>query len=250
VGEHLGAGVEHEPHQLGPRAEVGGRISTPVFGLTPWIWRMVSAYSEAAPSGWSSRATPLTVAYRSPTAARTRHAPGLVRVQRAWLAGGDVTEVAPAGADVPADQNVASRSSQHSKMLGQPASWQRCAGLTLHHRVELGVRRPGFAEVRIQDGLVSMGTSAFARLNARIRRPRPRRSYGGLLTSWSDGAGHGDGVEHVREMALHVRHDLPDRHGAAEFVAEGGDPGPTMPHGMMTVPQDRSASQLSASRAW
>ncbi len=47
-------------------------------------------------------------------------------------------------------------------------------------------------------------------------------------------------------MALHARHHLPDRDGAAEFVAEEVTPAPTIPHGMMTWPQARSASQLRA----
>jgi hypothetical protein len=40
----------------------GIRISTPVFGFSVWIARMVSAYSQAPPSSRSSRATPVTVA--------------------------------------------------------------------------------------------------------------------------------------------------------------------------------------------
>ncbi len=38
------------------------RISTPVFGFIAWICRTVSAWSQAPPSGRSSRATPVTVA--------------------------------------------------------------------------------------------------------------------------------------------------------------------------------------------
>ena len=44
----------------------GMSTSTPVPSLSSWIWRTVSAYSQAPSSGRSSRATPVTVAYRSP----------------------------------------------------------------------------------------------------------------------------------------------------------------------------------------
>jgi hypothetical protein len=46
----------------GTALKSGASISTPVSGFSAWIWRIVSAYSQAPPSGRSSRATPVTVA--------------------------------------------------------------------------------------------------------------------------------------------------------------------------------------------
>ncbi len=42
------------------------RSSTPQPGTAAWICLQVSAYSQAPPSGRSSRATPVTVAYFRP----------------------------------------------------------------------------------------------------------------------------------------------------------------------------------------
>jgi hypothetical protein len=47
----------------------GMSSSTPMPGRAAWIWRTVSAYSQAPPSGRSSRATPVTVAYFRPICA-------------------------------------------------------------------------------------------------------------------------------------------------------------------------------------
>ena len=46
----------------GTALKSGISSSTPVPGFRAWIWRTVSAYSQAPPSGRSSRATPVTVA--------------------------------------------------------------------------------------------------------------------------------------------------------------------------------------------
>src|SRR6266508_3061725 len=48
----------------GSALKSGASISTPVPGFSSWICRIVSAYSQAPPSSRSSRATPVTVAYR------------------------------------------------------------------------------------------------------------------------------------------------------------------------------------------
>jgi len=84
---------------------------------------MVSAYSHAPSSGRSSRQTPVTVAYRRPidlTLSATRcgssvsYEVGLA--DSIWQKSHRRVQASPPM------RNVASRSSQHSKMLGQPAS--------------------------------------------------------------------------------------------------------------------------------
>src|SRR5674476_813928 len=50
----------------GTALKSGISSSTPVPGLRACTWRTVSAYSQAPPSGRSSRATPVTVEYRRP----------------------------------------------------------------------------------------------------------------------------------------------------------------------------------------
>src|ERR1700736_3241485 len=77
--------------------------STPVFGLSSLMARTVCAYSQAPPSGRSSRATPVTVAQP-----HRGHALGdatrFVAVEFGRLAGVDLAEVASAGALLAADQ--------------------------------------------------------------------------------------------------------------------------------------------------
>ena len=84
---------------------------------------MVSAYNQAPSSSKSSRVTPVTVAYFNP----------IVLTLKATLSG----SVLSSGSGLPVSirqksqrlvqadppiKNVASRSSQHSKIFGQPAS--------------------------------------------------------------------------------------------------------------------------------
>ena len=63
VGQHLAA-RRRRPRRAGPGRPLksGIRFSTPVPGFSSWITRTVSAYSQAPPSGRSSRATPVIVA--------------------------------------------------------------------------------------------------------------------------------------------------------------------------------------------
>ena len=99
----------------GSALKSGISSSTPVPGLTAWIWRTVSAYSHAPPSGRSSRATPVTVAYRSPmawTLEATRRGSS-----RSSSSGLPVSIWQKSHRRVhcePPMRNVASRSSQHS----------------------------------------------------------------------------------------------------------------------------------------
>src|SRR5665648_1031032 len=107
----------------GTALKSGISSSTPVPGLRAWTWRTVSAYSQAPPSDRSSRATPVTVEYRRP----------MVRTDSATRRGSSASKAAGLPVSIwqkshrrvhrsPPIRNVASRSSQHSKMLGQPAS--------------------------------------------------------------------------------------------------------------------------------
>src|ERR1035441_8871878 len=152
----------------GSALKSGISSSTPQPGTSWWICRQVCAYSQAPPSSRSSRATPVTVAYRRPIAltdSATRRGssvssgPGLpVAI---WQKSQRLVHWSPP------IRKVASRSSQHSKMFGQPASSQtvcrpslrtRClssvyAGpvrsLVLIHRSEGGLAvLPAFEDVR------------------------------------------------------------------------------------------------------
>jgi hypothetical protein len=93
----------------------GMSSSTPVPGLSAWICRTVSAYSHAPPSGRSSRATPVTVEYRSP----------IVRTDSATRRGSSRSSSSGRPVSIwqkshrrvhcsPPMRKVASRSSQHS----------------------------------------------------------------------------------------------------------------------------------------
>ncbi len=103
----------------------GINTSTPVSGLSFLMARTVSAYNHAPPSGRSSRATPVTVEYRSPMArtdSATRRGSS-----RSSGSGFPVSIWQKSHRRVHCDppiKKVASRSVQHSKMLGQLASWQ------------------------------------------------------------------------------------------------------------------------------
>ncbi len=62
VGEHLRAGVEDLSQESGVGVVFVREQLDPVFGLSSWIFRTVSALSHAPVSGRSSRATLVTVA--------------------------------------------------------------------------------------------------------------------------------------------------------------------------------------------
>src|SRR5699024_10642203 len=72
----------------------------------------------------------------------------------------------------PPMRKVASRSSQHSCMLGQLASWHTVCRDAPETRSLIALYSgPVFAVVRIQDGLFSMGVSAFFASMRSKRRP-------------------------------------------------------------------------------
>ena len=69
-------------------------------------------------------------------------------------------------------RKVASRSSQHSKMLGQDASWHTvCRPWPLTRDCIWEYSGPILAVVRIQLGLRSMGVSALRASTRNMRRP-------------------------------------------------------------------------------
>ena len=103
------------PSSPGSALKSGTSNSTPVPGLTAWIRRTVSAYSHAPPSARSSRATPVTVAYRSLIAATlsatrrgSSRSSGAGRPVPIWQKSQRRVHLSPP------IRKVASRSSQHS----------------------------------------------------------------------------------------------------------------------------------------
>ncbi len=103
----------------------GMSSSTRQPGMAAWISRQTCAYSQAPPSARSSRATPVTVAYFRPIAATdsaTRR--GSPSSSGAGLPVSIWQKSQRRVHTSPPMRNVASRSSQHSKMFGQPASSQ------------------------------------------------------------------------------------------------------------------------------
>ena len=99
----------------GSALKSGISSSTPQPGSWAWIWRTVSAYSHAPPSGRSSRATPVTVAYFRP----------IVATLSATRRGSSASKSAGLPVSIwqksqrrvhwsPPMRKVASRSSQHS----------------------------------------------------------------------------------------------------------------------------------------
>src|SRR5689334_99960 len=138
----------------------GMSSSTPQPGTAAWISTQVCPYSQAPPSARSSRATPVTVAYRSPIAetdsATRRGSPvssgsGLPVV--IWQKSHRLVHASPP------IRNVASRSSQHSKMFGQPASSQTVCSPWLRTRFFRAVYSgPVRSRVLIHGGLRSIGT--------------------------------------------------------------------------------------------
>src|SRR3954447_4624398 len=151
----------------------GIRFSTPVSGLSAWIARTVSAYSQAPPSGRSSRATPVMVAYFRPivdTLSATRR--GSSR-SSGWGLPVSIWQKSQRRVDwSPPIRNVASRSSQHSKMFGQPASWQTvCSCSDFTSFCSAWYSGPIFARVLIHSGLRSIGVSALRTSSLSSFRP-------------------------------------------------------------------------------
>ena len=118
-----GPALNTSPSWAGSALKSGTSSSTPQPGTAAWISLAVCAYSQDPPSGWSSRATPVTVAYRSPMAvtdSATRRgssrSSGNGLPVSIWQKSQRLVHWSPPM------RKVASRSSQHSKMFGQPAS--------------------------------------------------------------------------------------------------------------------------------
>src|ERR1700748_1385899 len=83
----------------------GINSATRVDGLSSLLARTVCAYSQAPPSGRSSRATPVTVEYRKLMACTlSATPPGSSRAERGGVPGVGLPEVATPGAHLTADQ--------------------------------------------------------------------------------------------------------------------------------------------------
>ena len=88
----------------------------------------------------------------------------------------------------PPMRKVASRSSQHSKMLGQPASWQTvCRPWPFTIEWIWVYSGPIRAVVRIHSGLRSIGVSALRASTRSIRRPSGATVTPASLRSGGDG---------------------------------------------------------------
>ena len=136
VGEDFRPGVEDLRQPVGSALKSGMSSSTPQPGMAAWISRQTCAYSHAPPSARSSRATPVTVAYFRPMAATDsatrRGSPsssGSGLPVSIWQKSHRRVHWSPP------IRKVASRSSQHSKMFGQPASSQTVCRPSLWTRV-------------------------------------------------------------------------------------------------------------------
>src|SRR5918994_1738145 len=174
-----GAAANRWPSRSRLPEKSGASISTPVSGLSRWIWRMVSAYSQAPSSARSSRQTPVTVAYRS----------CIFCTDSATRLGSPASKSAGLPVSIwqksqrrvhwsPPIRKVASRSSQHSKMLGQPASWHTvCRSSDFTSDCSARYSGPIRAVVLIQDGFFSMGTLAL-----RTSRRNSLRPSGAMVT--------------------------------------------------------------------
>src|SRR3954469_4676297 len=157
----------------GTALKSGASSSTPVPGLTAWICFTVSAYSHAPPSGRSSRATPVMVAWRKPifcTLSATRRgssrSSGSGRPVSIWQKSQRRVHWSPPM------RKVASRSSQHSKMFGQPASWQTvCSSSDFTSVCSSRYCGPIRARVLIHSGFFSMGVCALRTSRRRSLRP-------------------------------------------------------------------------------
>jgi hypothetical protein len=134
---------------------------TPVPGLSSWIARTVSAYSQAPPSGRSSRSTLVMVAYFSSifcTDSATRR--GSSRSSGCGLPVSIWQKSQRRVHWSPPMRKVASLSSQHSKMLGQPADWHTvCRPSDFTRLCSAVYSGPIFARVLIHSGLRSIGVS-------------------------------------------------------------------------------------------
>src|SRR5579859_1564755 len=174
--------------------------STPQPGTTSWISAQVCAYSQAPPSARSSLATPVTVAYRSPIA----------WTDSATRRGSSVSSGAGLPVSIwqkshrlvhwsPPIRKVASRSSQHSKMLGQPACSQTVCRFSRRTRSFSSLYcGPVRSRVLIQAGLRSIGVWLLRASSRSIRRPSGASTtppdYG---PTQGDQAGVGSAAEHV-----------------------------------------------------
>src|SRR5919106_1023141 len=124
----------------------------------------------------------------------------------------------------PPMRNVASRSSQHSKMLGQPASWQTvCSPSRLTRDWSSRYSGPIRAVVLIQDGFFSIGVALL-----RTSRRSSRRPSGATLTRSSLRCGpHCSGVdgggEQAGQVTFHHRQDLVDADRPAELGRQRRD---------------------------
>ena len=170
VRQHFWPRIEHLLRAArGSPLKSGISSSTPVSGLSSLIWRTVSAYSHAPPSGRSSRATPVTVAVAQ---AHRLHALGdparLVAVEFGGLAGVDLAEVAPTGALLAADQEGGL--AVFPALVDVGAAGLLADGvqaLAADQALQLACTRgPSAARVLIHGGLRSMGVSRVAHLEA------------------------------------------------------------------------------------
>jgi hypothetical protein len=168
VREHLGARLEDLPDQLGDRTEIGRQDLDAGVGVE----------GVNLPDGLgiqARRAVGLVVAGDAGDGRvaqpHRRHrfgdAPRLVEVER-WGRPVAISQKSQRRVQVsPPMRKVASRSSQHSKMLGQPASWHtvcRPSRLTIEWISEYC--GPILAVVRIHDGLLLDGGLGVASLHA------------------------------------------------------------------------------------
>ena len=84
----------------------------------------------------------------------------------------------------PPMRNVASRSSQHSKMLGQPASWHTvCRPSRFTRPCSSVYSGPIFARVLIHSGLRSIGVSALRTSSRSSLRPSGEALLGGACVT-------------------------------------------------------------------
>src|SRR5699024_10912570 len=196
----------------GSALKSGMSSSTPVPWLTWWICRTVSAYSQAPPSSRSSRATPVTVAYRRPmacTEAATRR--GSSASNSAGLPVSIWQKSQRRVHCSPPMRNVASRSSQHSKMFGQPASSHTvCRSCLRTNDFSEAYSGPLCAFALIQAGLSSIGVWELRAATRSIRRPSGAIVIGVLLG--------GDGL--VQNLVEPCRRVL-RRNRSSEFGTDG-----------------------------
>src|SRR5260370_35270518 len=219
------------------------RSSTPQPGTVAWICLAVSAYSHAPPSARSSRATPVTVAYRRPidaTDSATRcgssRSSGAGFPVSIWQKSQGLVHWSPP------IRKVASRSSQHSKMFGQPASSHTvCRPPRRTRSFSALYSGPVRSRVLIHGGFFSIRVWLFLVSSRRSRRPS-----GATTTTSADVLAHpglwcgprrrgrrreqavrapyrapGGGAERVRQVLLHGRDHVGNGHGAPRFPGQG-----------------------------